>query len=286
MAASKEWEHDDILKETLLKLVEQGLQRTEIISFVKRDFSQYCWSLRTLDRRLRHFDIYYQDTNVTVEEVRNAVEDELRGPGKLLGYRALHKKIRQQCHLRVPRDVVHAAMYDIDPEGLENRAPQFKRKKQKGHFITKGPNWIHSLDGHDKLMGYQNSTFPMAIYGCIDTATRKMLWLRIWVTNSDPNIIGRWYLEHLYETRVMPSFIRVDKGTETGVMATMHAFLRRNHGDMDDPSDTVLYGPSTSNQVSMTELNTLITSEIMDRRVVLMHLDLVYYLDLVYHNYL
>ena len=93
MAASKEWEHDDILNETLLKLVEQGLQRTEIISFVKRDFSQYCWSLRTLDRRLRHFDIYYQDTNVTVEEVRNAVEDELRGPGKLLGYRVLHKKI-------------------------------------------------------------------------------------------------------------------------------------------------------------------------------------------------
>ena len=107
-------------------------------------------------------------------------------------------------------------------------------------------------------MGYQNSTFPMAIYGCIDTATRKMLWLRIWVTNSDPNIIGRWYLEHLYETRVMPSFIRVDQRTEIGVMATMHAFLRRNHGDIDDPCDTVLYGPSTSNQVSMTELNTLI----------------------------
>ena len=89
--------------------MEQGLQRTEIISFVKRDFSQYCWSLRTLDRRLRHFDIYYQDTNVTVEEVRNAVQDELRGPGKLLGYHALHEKIRQQCHLRVPQDVVHAA---------------------------------------------------------------------------------------------------------------------------------------------------------------------------------
>jgi hypothetical protein len=32
-------------------------------------------------------------------------------------------------------------------------------------------------------------------------------------------------------------------------MATMHAFLRGNHGDMD-PDDTVIYGPSTSNQVS------------------------------------
>ena len=43
--------------------------------------------------------------------------------------------------------------------------------------------------------------------------------------------------------------IRVDKGTETGTMATIHAFLRRHHNDGVDPVDTVLYGPSTSNQV-------------------------------------
>ena len=42
--------------------------------------------------------------------------------------------------------------------------------------------------------------------------------------------------------------LRVDKGTETGTMATMHAFLRRHHNDMD-PHETVIYGPSTSNQV-------------------------------------
>ena len=45
------------------------------------------------------------------------------------------------------------------------------------------------MDGHDKLMGYQNSTFPLAIYGCIDTASRKILWLRVWNTNSKPEII-------------------------------------------------------------------------------------------------
>ncbi len=34
------------LKETLLKLVEQGMKRTEKPSFVKRDFSLYPWSIR------------------------------------------------------------------------------------------------------------------------------------------------------------------------------------------------------------------------------------------------
>lgn len=52
------------------------------------------------------------------------------------------------------------------------------------------------------------------------------------------------------ETKVIPAMIRIDKGTETGTMATIHAFLRRHHTDVVDPADTILYGPSTSNQVS------------------------------------
>ena len=99
-------------------------------------------------------------------------------------------------------------------------------------------------------MGYQNSTFPLGIYGCIDTASRKILWLRIWDTNSRPEVIGKWYLEYLYESRVIPAYIRIDKGTETGVMATMQCYLRRNHTDLENPIDSVCYGPSTSNQVS------------------------------------
>lgn len=110
-------------------------------------------------------------------------------------------------------------------------------------------NWVHSVDGHNKLMGFQNDTFPLAIYGSIDTASRKLLWLRIWTNNREPRLIGRWYLEYLYENKVIPSYLRMDRGTETGVMATMHAFLRQHHGDMD-PAETVIYGPSTANQVS------------------------------------
>ena len=70
----------------------------------------------------------------------------------------------------------------------------------------------------------------------------------MWIGNSDPKLIGRFYLEHLFKTRMIASRIRLDKGTETGVMATMHAFVRQQHGDMD-PLETVICGPSTSNQV-------------------------------------
>ena len=85
------------------------------------------------------------------------------------------------------------------------------------------------MDGHDKLMGYQNSTFPLAMYDSIDTASRESFWLKIWTGNSDPKRIARWYLEHLYETRTAASHIRIDKGSETGNMTTMHSYLRQTN---------------------------------------------------------
>ena len=247
---NEEWQQDDDLKDMLARYVKENLRRREILDFVCRDFDQYAWSLRSLDRRLEYFNIRYTDRNVVVElgEIETAVRQEMDGPGKLLGYRALHKKLRQVHELNVPRDVVYAVMYSVDPVALEERAPQFKKKKPKSNFTSRGSNWVHSLDGHDKLMGYQNSTFPIAVYGCMDTCSRKILWIRVWMSNSDPNIIGRFYLEHLFKSRKIAAKLRLDRGSETGVMATMHAFLRQHHGDMD-PLETVIYGPSTSNQV-------------------------------------
>ena len=43
--------------------------------------------------------------------------------------------------------------------------------------------------------------------------------------------------------------LRLDKGTETSKMASIHAFVRQTQGDVNDAADTVHYGPSTSNKV-------------------------------------
>jgi hypothetical protein len=245
-----DWKEDQSLKAQLTEYVQQGMKRTEILDFMTRDFSQYTWSVRTLDRRLRHFDIYYTDQTIPMDQIREVVQNELDGPGKLLGYRALHKKIRQVHHLNVPRDVVYATLTELDPEGLNERRIGLK-KKAKGHFTTRGPNWVHSLDGHGKLMGYQQDMFPLAVYGCIDTASRKLLWLKVWTRNCDPEVIGRWYFEWLYETQKIAAKIRVDCGTETGIMATLHAFLRSRHADSMPSGEAVIYGPSTANQVRL-----------------------------------
>ena len=184
-----DWQEDEGLKEALTCYVRENLCPNEVLDFVSRDFSDHAWSLRTLDRRLQYFGITYTNRTVQVDEVEDAVKQEMQGLGKLLGYRAWHKKLRQVHNLNVPRNLVYAVMYNVDPDALAERAPQYK-KKAKDNFISQGPNWVHSLDGHDKLMGYQNSTFPITVYGCMDTCSQKMLWAKVWVSNSNPDIIG------------------------------------------------------------------------------------------------
>ena len=66
----------------------QNLKRSEILDFVKRDFPEYAWSIATLDRR--QFGIRYIDYTTSIGAVSEAVQQELNGPGKLLGYRALN----------------------------------------------------------------------------------------------------------------------------------------------------------------------------------------------------
>ena len=88
------WREDLKLREDMERYVRQGYKREEALDFLKRDFPIYAWSIRSLDRRLRCFEIYYNNREVSVEEVKDAVKKELEGPGRLLGYRAMHKKVR------------------------------------------------------------------------------------------------------------------------------------------------------------------------------------------------
>ena len=249
MAAGSEWKDDSDLKFQLESLVKKGYERSEILHVMQKDFPQYTWGcIKTLDRRLRHFNVRYIKYETPVEDVRNAVRKEMEGPGRLLGVRAMTRKLRVVHDIQVPRDVVNAAMYNLDPDALEERQPCTRDKRKRGQFVTRGVNWTWSLDGHNKLMGFENWTFPLGVYGCYDTASRKVMFLKVWTSNSSPLLVGRWYFDHIFETKKIPSIIRLDRGTETGVLASIQAFLRRNHEDMA-PEDTVQYGTSTTNRI-------------------------------------
>lgn len=105
---------------------------------MKVKYPIYCWSLRTLSRLLHHFEIIYTEYSVDLDEVKGAVEREMKGPGSLLGYRSLHKKVREVHGINVPRNVVYDVMADVNPEGLEQRGGvgMPKRPRRTGAFTS------------------------------------------------------------------------------------------------------------------------------------------------------
>ena len=138
---------DRSLKNGLEKYVKENLRRNEILDFLNRDYPQYAWSLSSLDHRVRYFNVSYINNNVTLGQVREAVAKEIDGPGKLLGYRAMQKKLRQEHELNVPRDLVYAVIQEVDLEGLETRGGVGNgRLKKKGKYTTRGPNFVYWMD--------------------------------------------------------------------------------------------------------------------------------------------
>ena len=109
------WKEDLNLRQKLKDYVTEGLRRKEILNFMLGDYDCHSWSIRTLDKRVQYFNMRYTDADVAVDEVEEAITQEIEGPGRIPGYRAMQEKLRQVYNLRVPRDLVHAVMYNMDP---------------------------------------------------------------------------------------------------------------------------------------------------------------------------
>ena len=129
---NSEWQRDEQLKSDLEKYVERNLSRKEILDFVAPDYPQYAWSFGILVRRLAFFNVKYVRYDTSIVDVEDAVREEMEGPGQLLGYRAMHHKIREQHHLCVPRNLVYDVMTLVDPEGLERRGNVGMKKRRRG----------------------------------------------------------------------------------------------------------------------------------------------------------
>ena len=95
MASLKEisWCEDERLQEDLRNYVGQNMKRKEKLDF-QRDFPTYAWSIPTLDGRLRYFNIFYTHTNVTLDEVKDAVGKEFEDPVNVLKLQALTRNLK------------------------------------------------------------------------------------------------------------------------------------------------------------------------------------------------
>ena len=141
-------------------------------------------SLSTLKRQIKQYGIRRQRPDYDIDDVRGFIQSIINGPGCLQGYRSVWHTLHLRGK-RVPRIIVQERLKDIDPEGSELRKAH-RIKKRKYH--NPGPNYWH-CDGYDRL----------AIYGCIEGWSRKIIWLYVTRSTNEPNNVTAYYLDAIEE---------------------------------------------------------------------------------------
>lgn len=83
------------------------------------------------------------------------------------------------------------------------------RRLNRRNYHNPGPHHTWHLDGYDKIKPY-----GFGINGCIDGFSRRIIWLNVYSSNSDPRIISGYYLDAVNDFKGCPKVVRADPGTE------------------------------------------------------------------------
>ncbi|XP_065892437.1 uncharacterized protein [Dysidea avara] len=187
-------------------------------------------------------DIVMKIVELPMEKItkKALIKKEREVSGNCIGYRILHKRLKEKHSLRVGRNVVMMLSALDNPEGAAARKG---KKLRRRIYHSKGPDYIWHCDGYDKL-----KPFGFAIHGCIDGYSRRILWLHVSPSNNDPYIIAGYYLNCVEKLAGCPTILRTDRGTENTNIAFLQPFLRDQHDDPFAKEKSFMYGQSTSNQ--------------------------------------
>lgn len=121
----------------------------------------------------------------------------------------------------------------LDSAGVEARRIRRLRRRM---YSAAGPNFLWHIDGYDKV-----KPFGLCIHGCTDAFSRKIMWLNVYKTNSDPNVVVGYYMTVIKRLGGCG-----DCGTENVCIEEFQTYMLgggHRHG-----RPVYISGPSTANQ--------------------------------------
>ena len=148
-------------------------------------------SVRQLKRILASKGLRRRSNFSNLGTVLSAIEQELKGSGSEVGYRAIWQRLVVEHGLVVAKETVRHALRVFDPDGVERR---LRHRLQRRQYSGRGPNFLWHIDGYDKL-----KPFGFCIHGCIDGYSRRIMWLEVGTTNNDPAVVARYYVNCIRE---------------------------------------------------------------------------------------
>ncbi|KAG9087306.1 hypothetical protein FRC07_012855 [Ceratobasidium sp. 392] len=180
------------------------------------------WKYRKYRESLDLFSVRKQAH--TIESATIALDAaRLRHPNA--GMKEMMNIIRTETNnMRVSRCVIREWMENTEPDEVQARRGQIARRRV---YYSVGSNEIWAIDQHDKW-----KRLGLWMHVGLDVFSGKVLWLRVWWTNSNPRLICGYYLDAIRQHGGMPLLTHSDPGSENYGVANAQSTLRQ----MLDPS--------------------------------------------------
>ncbi|XP_052073587.1 uncharacterized protein LOC127711545 [Mytilus californianus] len=196
-------------------------------------------SEKTIYRVVRRLNLWRRSNESDLQDVIRCIV-RLRSDGfSEVGYPSMWQLLNTRCGLHVTQETVRFAQIAIDRDGVNIRG---RNRLRRRHYTIKGPHFCLHVDGYDKL-----KPFGIAIHGCIDGFSRKILWLNASHTNN-PRYVAQYFVAYLKQLKRVPRMVRSDAGNENVIIRDIQIALRSSHGDEVAGHRSFSVGRSTSNQ--------------------------------------
>ena len=104
---------DEIIKEYF----NLGMNYVEILSFLVNVHGIHI-GLRQIKRILKKLGCSRRGVRSNFDDIVRVMENELKGSGSIIRYRAMHQQLTVQHSLNVSRNIVRPVLKILDPEGV------------------------------------------------------------------------------------------------------------------------------------------------------------------------
>ncbi|KAG1778331.1 hypothetical protein EV702DRAFT_1220104 [Suillus placidus] len=156
----------------------------------------------------------------TVDTIRKAMTD-LRQTYPNAGAREVVSLFFHERNMSVARSVVISYFNIYEPELVLQRKANHLRRRC---FWAAGVNDIFAVDQHDKWLRY-----GLGLHTGIEPFSGRIMWMRVWHSNRNPQLILSYYLDTLDMLGHMPMVTQSDPGSENFGIANAHTMLCQWH---------------------------------------------------------
>ncbi|KAI6037299.1 hypothetical protein BKA83DRAFT_4486298 [Pisolithus microcarpus] len=156
----------------------------------------------------------------TAQSIQNAMV-ELQAIYPNAGAHEMISLLYHEHNMSVSRSVIWDYFATYEPHLIRHRKAH---RLQRCHFWAAGINDLWAVDQHDKW-----NHFGLALHTGIEPFSGKILWIHIWHSNRNPQLILTYYLDVVEEFGFIPLITQSDPGSENFGIANAQTMLCQWH---------------------------------------------------------